>query len=110
MIDSIKMICGLVTLVILSGCRGLFTPTEIKQCEKYIVGKLDNPDSYNRIEYASLALPYPTPKYWEVGIDYSFREKSGVIQRGSQLCDFPLRNGRADTSKYIDFDRRLFKK
>src|ERR1700761_1077551 len=97
---------ALIVVGLLTGCQGGFSGApEVAQCEKNIRAKLDKPDSFKRLESASLALPYPTATYWEVGMDYSFVNASGAPARGSQLCDFPLTGGRADTSRYIDFDR-----
>lgn len=99
-------ICALIAAGLLAGCQGgLFDAPEVSQCETYIRAKLDKPDSYQRIESASLPLPYPKAKYWEVGIEYSFLSAANTPARGSQLCDFPLVDGKADTSRHIDFDR-----
>ena len=96
----------LIAVGLLAGCQdGFFAAPEVARCEKYIRAKLDKPDSYKRIESASLPLPYPNATYWEVGVDYSFVSASKTPARGSQLCDFPLVGGKADTSRYIDFDR-----
>jgi len=101
-----KWITPLIAFLFLAGCQGVLSgPPEVAQCEKYIRAKLVKPNSYKRIESASLALPYPTARYWEVGIDYSFTNASGITARGSQVCDYPLAAGKADTSKAIDFDR-----
>jgi hypothetical protein len=90
---------------LLAGCQGGFAgPPEVAQCEKYVRAKLAKPDSFKLLESASLALPYPNATYWEVGMDYGFVSASGAPGHGSQLCDFPLVDGKADTSRYIDFD------
>jgi len=101
-------IWALIAVGLLAGCHRSFSDApEVARCEKYIRAKLEKPDSYRRIESASLALPYPKATYWEVGIDYSFEFEgaSNTPGHGSQLCDYPLVDGKADTSRYIDFDR-----
>jgi len=103
----VKAIRALIAVGLLVGCQGgLFDAPEVAQCEKYIRAKLEKPDSYKRVESASLALPFPKAEYWEVGIDYSFVSRTNMRASGSQLCDFPLVGGKADTSRYIDFDRQ----
>lgn len=97
---------ALIALGLLAGCQGgSFGAPEVARCEKYIRAKLAKPDSYKRVESASLALPYPKATYWEVGIDYTFVDAANAPAHGSQLCDFPLADGKADISRYIDFDR-----
>jgi hypothetical protein len=104
-VHMMKALGPLIAIGLLAGCQGAFSgPPEVAQCEKYIRAKLEKPDSFQRIESASLALPFPKATYWEVGMDYSFVSGSGTPAHGSQLCDFPLVGGKADTSHYIDFD------
>ena len=102
---------GLMALGLLAGCHGgFFDPPEIAQCEKYILAKLKSPGSYKRIEASSLGIPFQKPEYWTVGIDYDTVDSHNTPVHVGQVCDFPLADGKPDTSKYIDFDRDNFKR
>jgi hypothetical protein len=84
-----------------SACSKLFDPPEVTKCEKYVVSKLDRPDTYKRGQHASLSLG----KYWEVGIEYSYINKSGAaVPRAWQTCDYPIVNGKPDVSKFLELD------
>ena len=104
--EPVKPIHALIVAgLVLTGCEGLlFDSPEVAQCEKYILAKIQKPDTYKRGEYASLIIP-AVPKYWQVAIEYTFVDDSGATVETHQICDFPLAGGKADTSKYIDFDR-----
>lgn len=101
-----RVMQGLIVVgLVLTGCEGpLFDSAEVAQCEKYILAKLQKPDTYKRGEYASLIIP-AVPKYWQVAIEYTFVDASNATVETHQICDFPLAGDKADTSKYIDFDR-----
>ena len=97
---------GIMAVGLLTGCGNVFAaPPDVAQCEKYILAKLQKPNTYKRVESASLRLNDSKTEYWEVGIDYTFVDASNTNVQGHQLCDFPLVDGKPDTSKYIDFDR-----
>jgi hypothetical protein len=109
--NRMKAMLGLAGLALLTGCHGgLFDPPEITQCEKYILAKLKPPRSYKRVQVDSLGIPFQKPEYWTVGIAYDTVDAHNATVHDSQVCDFPLANGKPDTSKYIDFDRDNFKR
>lgn len=85
-------------IVLSTACSGLFDPPEVTKCEKYLVSKLDKPESYQRGRYDNLSLG----KYWEVGIEFSYVDKNGArVQRAWQICDYALVNGKPDFSKFL---------
>lgn len=95
-----------IALITLSGCS-TFDPPEVAACEKYLVAKLKAPSTYKRINASSVGVPYAKPTEWDVDIEYDAANAFNTPIRDHQLCQFPLSNGRPDTSKYIDFDAAL---
>jgi hypothetical protein len=84
-----------------TACSNLFDPAEVTKCEKYVISKLDKPDSYKRHQTASLSLG----KYWEVGIEYGYTDKNGTaVSRAWQTCDYPIVDGKPDVSKFLELD------
>jgi hypothetical protein len=85
-------------VVLSTACSGWFDAPEVSKCERYLVSKLDKPESYKRGRYDSLSLG----KYWEVGIEFSYDDKSGTrVERAWQICDYALVNGKPDVSKFL---------
>jgi hypothetical protein len=79
-------------------CSNIFDSSEVTKCENYVVSKLDRPESYRRNQHSSLSLQ----KFWEVGIEYSYIDKSGTrVPRAWQICDYPIVNGKPNTSKFL---------
>ncbi|HEY1607571.1 MAG TPA: hypothetical protein VGF77_18435 [Allosphingosinicella sp.] len=82
-------------------CSRLFDPPEVTKCEKYVMSKLNRPDTYKRGRHATLSLG----QYWEVGIEYSYVNKSGAtVPRAWETCDYPIVNGKADVSKFLSLN------
>jgi hypothetical protein len=96
-----RKIVMLALAVLPTACSKLFDPPELTKCEKYVVSKLDRPDTYRRGRHASLSLG----KYWEVGIEYKYVDNNGTtIPRAWQTCDYPIVNGKPDPSKFIELN------
>jgi hypothetical protein len=88
----------LVAAVFSTACSGWLDSSEVSKCEKYVVSKLDKPDTYKRDRFDSLSAG----KFWEVGIEYSYIDKRGVpVHRAWQICDYPIVNGKPDVSKFL---------
>ncbi|HEX5182380.1 MAG TPA: hypothetical protein VFW19_04405 [Allosphingosinicella sp.] len=88
----------LAAAILPTACSRLFDPPEVAKCEKYVTSKLDRPDSYRRGRHTSLSLG----QYWEVGIEYSYVDRNGAARsRAWEACDYPIVDGKADTSKFL---------
>lgn len=99
---------GIVALVLLPiAATACSDRPEIAQCEAFILKKLKAPSTYKRITATGIGIPYESPKEYSVSIEYDAANAYGVPVRGTQICTYPLKDGRADTSAYIDFDRRF---
>ena len=97
----VRRIIMLAAAVFPTACSRIFDPPEVTKCEKYVISKLDRPDSYKRNQRDTLSLG----KYWEVGIDYSYINKSGtVVARAWETCDYPIINGKPDVSKFLSLN------
>lgn len=82
----------------LASCGTLTDPPEVARCEQHILSQIANPDTYEREEHASLALD----GFWQVGIQYSHVDQTGRRITGAwQTCDYPIVDGRADTSTFL---------
>lgn len=96
-----RKIVVLALAVLPAACSNLFDPPEVTKCEKYVISKLDRPDTYKRNRRDSLSLG----QYWEVGIEYRYVGKDGVaVPRAWQVCDFPIVDGKPDISKFQKLD------
>lgn len=93
----------LLGLVTLASCDALLPP-EIKDCERFVIGKLRAPTTYHRVEaHKTLMDDLKPPEIW-VSIEYDAANAYGTPIRDRQICQYPLVNGRADLSKHIDHD------
>jgi hypothetical protein len=97
---------ALATALTLSAC-GRVEPSEIAECEKYIQNKLRSPSTYKRIAADSTPMKDRKPQEQWVSIEYDAANAYGTPIRDTQICKYPYRNGRADTSSYIDHDAAL---
>ena len=74
---------------------------EVERCEKRILEKMVNPDSYARGEYSSLSLG----DYWQVGIEYSHVDSTGRrVTNAWQTCDYGILDGKPDTSRFLNVE------
>ena len=82
-----------------AACNNPFDAPEVVQCERRILSKIPNQDSYVRVGHDSLALK----EYWQVGIEYSYADENGNrVQNAWQTCDYPIVDGKADTSRFLN--------
>jgi hypothetical protein len=95
-----RLILGL--LVVLAGCNALDRP-EVKDCENYLKGKLRSPSTYKRISTYS----YAANGKQHVSIEHDAANAYGTPIRATQFCFYPIKNGKPDTSQYIDHDAAL---
>ena len=87
--------------VLPAACSRLFDPPEVTKCEKYVMSKLDRPDSYKRGRHATLSLG----QYWEVGLEYSYIDKNGTaVSRAWETCDYPIVDGKPDVSRFLQLN------
>lgn len=91
-------------LAVLSGCAD---KPEIKQCEDYIKGKLRSPSTYKRIKAEGVAVPFEKPTKYTVSVEYDAANAYGTPVRDTQLCIYPIRDGKPVADHYIDFDAGL---
>ena len=99
-----KFSISLFVISILSACTLLDSKPEVKRCEQQIRSKLENPESYKRTEQASLSLG----ERWQVGVAFSYITGNGTrVEDGWQTCDFPIVNGKPDTSKFLSLESSL---
>ena len=95
-------VLGIAPIVISCSLGG--PPSEVAKCEEQILAKLDNPDSYVRGQNDSLSLG----DRWQVGIEFSYVDQSGEqIDRAWQTCDFPIIDGKPDTSEFLKLESSL---
>lgn len=94
------------SLLALSGCNALSAP-EIQDCENYVQGKLRSPSTYKRISADSTIMTDQKPPQVWAEVVYDAANAYGTPIRDTQICKYPLVNGRADLSQYIDHDRLL---
>lgn len=80
---------------------------EVKQCEDYLLAKLKAPATYKQVEASSIGIPFDKPKEWSVIIKYDAANTYGTPIRESQICIFPVKDGRPVTGGYINFDDRF---
>ena len=70
---------------------------EVLKCEERILADLPDKDSYVRGQSDSLSLG----DRWQVGIEYSYTDKAGRrITKAWQTCDYPIIDGKPDTSRF----------
>lgn len=86
-------------------CQAL-EPEEIKQCEAYLQAKLKSPASYKRVEASSFSAPKEggSGNEWIVIIKYDAANSYNAMIRDTQICYYPIRNGKADLSISVDHD------
>ena len=85
----------------LSACGAAFGSPEVEKCEQHIRSQLATPDSYNRERHDSLNVG----GYWQVGIEYSYVDENGTkVESAWQVCDFPLVDGKPDTSRFLNLE------
>jgi hypothetical protein len=58
-------------------------------------------DTYSREQHDSLNVG----DHWQVGIEYGYVDESGEKIEGAwQLCDYPLDDGKPDTSEFLNLE------
>jgi hypothetical protein len=85
----------------LSGCGDR---PEIADCERFLTTKLRSPSTYERISADTKRMTTLNPQEQWVSIEYDAANAYGTPIRGSQICKYPLVDGRPDTSGYINHD------
>ena len=95
---------GLAAIFLLAQNVSSSEPPELWKCEAHVRSLLGKPYSYKRTNYASLSLG----GYWEVGIEFSYLDDQGRrVTRAWQTCDYPIRDGQADISRFVRLDGSL---
>lgn len=100
---------AMLILSVLAGCSSLES-AEVQQCERFITAKLRSPSTYKRIDKQVTHINPNNPsdlnnltEVW-VSIEYDAANAYGTPIRDRYTCKFPRKDGKADTSNYIDFD------
>jgi hypothetical protein len=85
----------------LSACGAASASPEVEKCEQHIRSQLANPASYNRVQHDSLNVG----DHWQVGIEYGYVDDKGTkVESAWQVCDFPLLDGKPDTSGFLKLE------
>lgn len=90
-------------IIAVAGC--VKPPAEFEQCERYIKSRLKAPSSYKLIGETGSWVPYDKRERYVLSIEYDAQNSYGVMLRDTQICIFPGKDGKPDTSQYIDFEQ-----
>jgi hypothetical protein len=90
----------------LVSCSAVDAP-EVTSCEQYVQAKLRSPSTYKRVSTATVRLADKGGPYQSVMIEYDAVNAYNAPLRDRQLCRFPIKDDRPDTSDYIDHDAAL---
>ena len=88
----------------LVSCTNPFGSPEIAKCEEHIKSALTDPASYQPIQSDSINVG----DYWQVGIEFSYVDDQGkVVEQAWQVCDYPLVDGKPDTSRVLKVESSI---
>lgn len=89
----------LLGLLAITGCDSVMRP-EVIECESTIKANLRSPSTYKRIKADTLLMDAQKPAEVWVSIEYDADNAFGTPIRGTEICKYPAKDGRADLARY----------